>query len=650
MVSRRRLLFFVLTAASFHILSSPAHAAKKEPLASKQEPFLRSLLGTTGLGSTTSSARGPPHGTPSGFSPQSKYVGLGRNGIAIAVGDFNRDRFADLLMLNAYTYAAVSVFIWDHDKYKFVPRGKPLGIQGTPLSKVVSAHLGDFNNDGALDVLLADGEIGFVGFGDGLGNFNASNPVMIPEIGALTVVDTDADLAPELFVSFANGTRGFWQFKNVKGEPTAVSFRKWDPKGPVCPVTQSASISSVDLDGDCLPEFVIPTACGLEVWNAPTPSRPLWDMQTKRDMRLLGMEVFNAAHGDGAVVFADFDVDGSIDIAVANANRRDLIVHLNVHNTRPADGLCTADPDWRLERKVGIPSGKLPFGSQRVGKLLRGYDVPAAIHIGDYDFDGRPDLILVDADSGRPSLFRNVGHWRHDSPHTPDKQFPHFQRLNRNIERKLWRHTGADAVVAGFLDVDESGRQDLLIVRRANDTRLVWNNLPRESDALFFKGTVLSGLDSHALPRPFASVPGSTFQVSYASRLTGRRVVRTCSQCPQGGHWKLRACNCVLALAHIANYVEEMAVGAGGYRRSWTNLMPNSMAVVWPEMGEKAARWRMMNFTQRRGGQMLRVVAVLVAALAALGAAIVWLQRKERKQDREDDNRERARLFHFGGL
>ncbi len=126
-----------------------------------------------------------PHGTPAGFSEQSKYVGLKHTGAAIAVGDFNRDRFVDLLMLDTDSYQAVSVHFWDHESFRFLPRGSGISIAGTALSKIVSAHVGDFNNDGILDVLLSDGEQGVVNFGDGNGNFNASSPLTIPDISSV---------------------------------------------------------------------------------------------------------------------------------------------------------------------------------------------------------------------------------------------------------------------------------------------------------------------------------------------------------------------------------------------------------------------------------------------------------------------------------
>lgn len=543
-------------------------------------------------------------------------------------------------MLNTDTYRSVSVQFWDHDKYRFVHRGAGASIDGTLLSKIVSANVADFNNDGRLDVLLSDSDQGMLYFGDSNGNFNLSKPLPIPEISAaLAVVDADADLVPDLFVAFANGTRGFWRLHHAS--PENVTFVPWATGSKVCSVVAGASIATVDLDGDCQPEFVVPTACGLEVWNSSRQGSPLWNMKAPTDMRLLGLDVFNSAQEDAVVVYADFDGDGTTDIAVANFYRAELVVHLNIQQTRKEGALCTRDAKWKLVRQQGASPGTFHVSAQRVGRLLRGYDLPATLDVGDFNGDGLADVLAIDADTGRPMLWRNLGHWRRDGSNA------HVAQLVRKSDSS---HLPDDAVAAAFWDTAGSGRQDVLVVRRSNDTRLAWNTGAHDSDALFFSGVALSALPPHGNPRPFAPVPGATFKVVYASRLTSRRVSRTCSQCPQSGHWRVRACGCVLELAHIANYIEEMAVGEGGFTRTWPNLMPNSMAVVWAEPGDGASKWRMEYFTQRRGGPMFSVVAVLIVALAALGAAIVYLQRKEKLQDIQDTALERARLFHFGGL
>lgn len=632
-------------------------------------------------------SRGPPPTTPHGFSDQSSYVQLGSSGALIAVGDFNRDRFLDLVMLDVKSLKRVSLMFWDHDSFSFHHRGRGISLPDydaldrandiKPMANIIGAHVADFGNDGTLDILLHDGEQARLFFGDGTGDFNATQRLVIPEMPKTSaVVDANADLVPDIFVVFSNGTRGFWVFHpddpevpavrepvagnaTVEAEPQngRMRFFDWpggvntDPEGKQCVVLDPVSIAFVDLDGDCLPDLVLPTSCGVEVWSNPAATgRAFWELDASRggtdgrgDLRLLGLEVFNYAHGDRAMAFSDWNSDGTIDIAVTNRNRQDLVVHLNVQNKRSADALCAKDVEWRLERRVGLSTG-MNLRSGKVGRLFGSIEVPGSLHVGDYDLDGLPDILSIDASSSRPVVFRNLGNWGER-----ERGESHFGRIDKGEEAGL--SNGNSGAVSGmFFDTDESGRQDVLIVRDGNDTRLVWNNLQEDTDSLFFKGTVLSGLPYRQRPRPFSPVVGNTLKISYMERGSRSRVTRVCSQCGQGGLWQLRPCNCEFGLMRIANYIETLWVGAGGGWRQWTNLMPNSMAVVWAEKGDggsgDSGAWWMEYFTQRRGSQMLRVSALLVASLLVLAVAILVLQQQETKEDREEEH-ERARLFNF---
>lgn len=627
-------------------------------------------------------SRGAPQKPPLGFSDQSAYVGLASSGALISVGDFNRDRFLDLLMLNSQTLKHVSVLFWDHDAYQFRHRGNGISLPDLeakekangiiPMGSIIGAHVGDFSNEGALDVLLHDGKQGRVFFGDSKGNFNRSDYIVVPELPRThALVDADADLVPDLFVAFSNGTRGFWVFEEQNGKQNqddsegnsslpalkqrTLKYYAWPGgrnqggDGKDCVVIDPASIAFVDMDGDCLPDLVIPTSCGLEVWSNPAGSgRKFWDLNATRsekgeDFKLLGLEVFNYNHGDRALAFADFNSDGTVDIAVPNPNRQDLVIHLNRQKKRFANALCERDLEWTLDRRTGVNTG-LNLRNGKIGRLFGKIEVPSTLHVGDYDLDGMPDLMAIDGSSSRPILFNNLGLW--DDKHAQSSM---FKRMEREKEHGL-STSNYGAFTGTFFDTDESGRQDIVIVRGGNETRLMWNNVRSGSDSLFFKGTILSGLAYRRDPRPFSPVVGNTLKISYMERGSRDRVVRMCSQCGQGGFWQLRVCNCQFGLMRIANYIEELWAGGGAGRRSWTNLMPNSMAVIWAENGDgvgDGSIWWMEYFTQRRGGQMLRVCGLLVVALLGLAIAILVLTKRERKEDREVLEQERVRLFNF---
>lgn len=617
-------------------------------------------------------ARSAPPSNPRTFSDQSAYVHLSASGGLVAVADFNRDRFLDLLMLDTNSLRTLSVMLWDHDTFSFRHAGVPISLDDPTLEaieksagvgkmkKIVATYVADFGNDGTLDVLVSDGSQGRIFFGDGDGSFNASAPVIVPELTRVAaLVDADADFVEDIFVIFKNQTRGFWQYvrKNSSAEARFdqsghMEFRNWTggpnhaAGGKPCSTAEelATAIAFADIDGDCLPDLVIATSCGLEVWSNSGPSQQtFWDLSAARpssDVRMIDTQVFNYDHGDRVLVVADFNSDGTNDFAVVNRNRHDMLVHLNMQKPRAVGDLCSRDDDWKLERHVGMSSG-VNLRKPRVGSIVNAVEMPPVLHVGDVDLDGMPDLLAIDGSSTQPVIFRNRGHWNDRRT-----QGAKFERLEHGLEAGLAKGN-RDAISATFFDTDERGRQDILVIRRVNETRLMWNTVHEGWDSLFFKGTVLSSLGYRLEPRPFAPVVGSTVKISYMERGTRHRVRRICSQCAQSGPMQLSACNCLFGLRGIANYIEELYVGAGASSRSWNSLMPNSMAIIWADGGNNTGSWWMEYFTQRRGSQMLRVTAVLMACLILLAVAILWLQSREAKEDRERYDRESTRLFSF---
>lgn len=109
---------------------------------------------------------------------------------------------------------------WDHEAYAFVYRydGAPLqsleawekerGIRD--MGNILGVLMGDFGNDETLDFLLHYGEQGRFFCENRGGNINKSAPIVIPELPkTASVVDASAESVPDIFVAFANGTRGF---------------------------------------------------------------------------------------------------------------------------------------------------------------------------------------------------------------------------------------------------------------------------------------------------------------------------------------------------------------------------------------------------------------------------------------------------------
>jgi len=107
-----------------------------------------------------------------------------------------------------------------------------------------------------------------------------------------------------------------------------------------------------------------------------------------------------------------------------------------------------------------------------------------------------------------------------------------------------------------------------------------------------------------------------------------------------------------LEALHITNHAQEIAVGAGTVLRSWANLVPNSLAVVWAAPAADPGGWWMEYCIQRLEGLMLGVVTAMAVGLAAFGAGITYHHHKESKEDWEQW-RERCAgvsLFHFAAF
>ena len=87
------------------------------------------------------------------------------------------------------------------------------------------------------------------------------------------------------------------------------------------------------------------------------------------------------------VVFADYDDDGRVDLFVAN----DLVAELPVSQRRQAE---------RSRRSACSPASRSPAMASRAGM---GTD------FGDYDGDGRLDLVVTNFELETHSMFRNLG-------------------------------------------------------------------------------------------------------------------------------------------------------------------------------------------------------------------------------------------------
>lgn len=644
------------------------------------------------------------------FSDQSAYVALGDDvGAAIAVGDFTRDRFSDLVMADRPKFMrSLRISSWREREWVFRPITQTwnssryssifsldsmLDIPAT--AHIVSASPFDANADGMLDLLVSvavssDSFVGVVLLGNGMGGLYPATT--LEGIGPdLLIVDGDNDLVADIMFTGPDGHFAF--YKN--SPPGTFTFKSWNPYGqrPVAsssdpesngtrrdgsqneprpedtfsackPSNGVGSHAFVDMNGDCLPDLVVATqTCGLHVWlNTPSSdvrmpdSNPLsvpggeafWDMSTAENSDsfiALSKDVWDAESGDGRSVFADFNGDGTTDIAVPNSELAVIRLSLNEQVDRKFGKLCTRDLNWKLRPYIALHDIRL--ADTTLGPALS----PAALHAGDFNYDGLLDLLIINADTGVVQLLKAeraddaTGFWN-ELYSTAGSSSVLWRRVKAQHHKVTFEDVSEghvlssieDPVAAAFFDVDESGRQDILIVQ-AHGTRLIWNSYNELDDSEFFKATSSNAVYNSSKKlrvttreQPFVPMAGNTMKISYGGRNGHEQ--HTCTQCPQAGFLTLQPCTCLFGIRRIANYIEELSMGGGGAVRTWSALMPNVMAILWPVDGA-TGHWRVAYFTRSRGRQMFGVVLVLSFTLIILASAIAYLHAAERVGERQ---------------
>lgn len=618
------------------------------------------------------------------FVDRSASLNLGDHvGSVIAVGDFTSDRYNDLLVVeDARKMRDISVRVWNHHTSTF--QTAPAGFWNStfmPLfsidyirnttneTTIASASTLDANLDGYLDVILSlkESEHSYMGvllLGDGFGRLSIDKtfPGLAPN---MLTLDANEDMLTDIFYTSTYGERVFLinrpggQFARVAWTP-GLTFRD-------CIPANLKPSAFVDINGDCHPDLVITSSCGMEVWFN-TQSEVLissrwvngrhYVKRHRHDFtngsyvddseRLLILNASVWSPGDSRATFADFNGDGSIDIAVPNSFEREVRISYNMRRPRHRKKLCAVDPGWHFRTQITLRD--VNIANTALGRMTIG----GIVRVGDFNFDGKADILLVDGDSGTLSLYRarasrfaSQSRWI-VSQFADSLMFPftggnamssvvpletlRYERLSGNsVLGEL-----EDPLAATFFDLGESGGQDILVSQQ-HGTRLLGNNYQNLEDSVYFKATGFNSISAHWKSgkdggHAFSPLPGNTFKVSYGGR-HGKETI-ACTQCPHAGALTLQSCSCLFGITRIANYIEELAMGGAGGVRTWNGLMPNALAVIWPQRHElrDVVTWKVSYLSKGRDGQMKRIALVLCTTLVILFFAIVYMHNLEKRE------------------
>jgi hypothetical protein len=288
------------------------------------------------------------------FLPAANYPAGGSGPFAIAVGDFNNDGIPDLVVANES--GSVSVLLGSGSG-TFTPLTPvPVGRQ------FMGVAVGDFNGDGKLDVAVTDNGVGvWVLLGNGDGTFQSS-PAFYAVSGAgwgVAVGDLNGDGNLDLAIG---GNASSITVLLGNGSGTFLGSPYTFPVG-----LEPLRLAIADFNGDGKPDLAVAN-CGSSNISV------LINNSLSPGLSFLPAMNYDSGNGNGCPVFVavgDFNRDGKLDLAVANANAANVSVFLG-NGDGTFDGFYPPTAD---------------FGT---------WGAPFGIAVADFNGDGKPDMAITD--------------------------------------------------------------------------------------------------------------------------------------------------------------------------------------------------------------------------------------------------------------
>jgi hypothetical protein len=367
---RTTILILAVLSLSPLVLTGQAH------LASSNGTTLSTLL--SGDQPPQSRSTSAPGCAEPGFGPVVNIFTGGRPSF-LAVGDFNRDGKPDLVVP---TTEKLLIFLGQGDG-SFVPHTVPLPPSLHLHPDFVA--VGDFNNDGRQDLALTniDPDKGinlgvFILLGNGDGTFGTPKPVALSAgAGSITVGDFDGDGNQDLVLTFFSGL----EMQVFHGDGLGQFV------GPI----RTIETKCAGANGVVVGDFNHDGKQDLAVTFYPT--------QVTRDPKDRNRGFIDVFYGDGkgnftevshlpagipyAPAVGDFNRDGKQDLAVGNFSGDDV--------------------------KIWLADSKGRFNDTPSTFSVTSLSNPLCVAVGDFNNDGKLDLVMSDQGLGNAGNSGSVG-------------------------------------------------------------------------------------------------------------------------------------------------------------------------------------------------------------------------------------------------
>ena len=291
---------------------------------------------------------------------------VGRNPVALAAEDFNRDGLVDLVVANRDDN---NLTVLVNQRSGLFETSGTVAV-GTAPTVVATSHLNDdsypdlvVGNQGSHDLSIL--------WNDGQGAFQVAGTIAVGgQPLAVAVTDTNGDGRTDLAVVTASATDVLVLLQDAQGQFSATQR--------VAVGSALTSAIAADVDGDRDPDLVVLSRTDASLRILTNDGHGLFAVSNP---------IFSGGLSPSAVVAADLDGDSDLDLAIANQGSNAVSVMLNQGN-------------GTFGAAVNLPVGSAPI----------------SVAAADADRNGSLDLVTLNQGDNTISVLINQRDTSHDVP------------------------------------------------------------------------------------------------------------------------------------------------------------------------------------------------------------------------------------------
>jgi len=347
-----------------------------------------------------------------------------------SIGDLNGDGFLDIVLINGRHWPVANRILLGDGSGTFNSAADLSYVE----DRSYTGALADLDNDGDLDIVVSNDspDPKYIYLNDGGGDFSISGTFGQADWNTrnISLVDVNYDKLPDIVVANRGplgGPSPNYICRNLGGGKFEGKCRQFS--------TESATtITSFDVNGDALYDFVVPSRDGAQS-----------HVYISRSRNHIDLEPVAFGPPDAAIraaQVADFDCDGIMDI-----------VAIHTGNSEGGDGVVDRG---RIYRGTTIYYGLRDGGYSEAVVIIDSSEMPYALAVEDLNQDGAMDVIVGHVEAST-SLLINTGKGKH---------FVTIQ-LDDNEGATYGFDTG---------DLDQDGQLDIVVAKSGARNRIFFGS------------------------------------------------------------------------------------------------------------------------------------------------------------------------------